>query len=86
MIRVALDAMGGDHAPAAEIAGAVRALAELPGSCELLLVGRPDPIEAELARHPDVDRSRLRIVPAPHRSIPAYAGVTVQHEQRLVGL
>ena len=48
MIRVALDAMGGDHAPATEVAGAVRALAELPPDCELLLVGRPDAIDVFL--------------------------------------
>jgi len=30
MIRVALDAMGGDHAPQAEVEGALAALALLP--------------------------------------------------------
>ena len=64
MIRVALDAMGGDHAPATEVAGALHALPDLPADCQLLLVGRPEAIEAELARHPDADRSRLEIVPA----------------------
>ncbi len=64
MIRVALDAMGGDHAPATEVDGAVLALRELPANFALLLVGLPERIEAELARHPDVDRSRLTVVPA----------------------
>lgn len=64
MIRVALDAMGGDHAPAAEVAGAVQALPELPDDTQVLLVGRPDAIEPELARHPAADRARLVIVPA----------------------
>ncbi|MFL5520860.1 MAG: hypothetical protein ACJ8B6_07990, partial [Gemmatimonadales bacterium] len=56
VIRVALDAMGGDHAPEAEVAGALAALAEFPGDYIILLVGRTEAIEAELARHPCVDR------------------------------
>ncbi len=65
MIRIALDAMGGDHAPQAEIEGAVRALAELPPGFTIQLVGRQEAIEAELARHPTVDRSRIEIIHAP---------------------
>lgn len=61
MIRVAVDAMGGDRAPEAEIAGALQALAELQDDFVIQLVGRPDAIEAELARHPHADRSRLEI-------------------------
>ena len=64
MIRVALDAMGGDSAPAAEVEGAARALADVPGDFVVQLVGRPDVIEAALAAHPDVDRARLHVVPA----------------------
>jgi phosphate acyltransferase len=65
VIRVAVDAMGGDSAPQAEIAGVVEALAVLPDDFLVQLVGRPQSIEAELARHPTVDRSRLEICPAP---------------------
>ena len=61
MIRVAVDAMGGDKAPQAEIAGSLQALASLPERFVVQLVGRPDAIEAELAKHADVDRSRLEI-------------------------
>ena len=61
MIRVAVDAMGGDKAPQAEIAGVLQALASLPGDYVVQLVGRTDVIEAELARHADVDRQRLEI-------------------------
>ena len=64
MIRVALDAMGGDHAPAAEVEGTALALAELPATFCVQLVGRPEALEAELAKHPEIDRSRLEIVPA----------------------
>ena len=61
MIRVALDAMGGDSAPRNEIAGAAEALAELPDGWLVQLVGRPAAIEEELARHPGVDRSRVEL-------------------------
>jgi Obg family GTPase CgtA-like protein len=42
VIRIALDAMGGDHAPETEIAGALAALATLPGNFIVQLVGRTD--------------------------------------------
>ena len=61
MIRVAVDAMGGDTAPQAEIAGVVQALTALPGRFIVQLVGRSEVIKAELAKHPDIDRSRLEI-------------------------
>ena len=50
MPRIALDAMGGDLAPAAPAAGALLALAELPGDTTIQLVGREDVIRAELAK------------------------------------
>ncbi len=65
MIRIALDAMGGDNAPQAEIEGVARALAELPPGFVVQLVGRRDAIEAELARHPGLDRARIEIHDAP---------------------
>jgi glycerol-3-phosphate acyltransferase PlsX len=61
VIRVAVDAMGGDHAPQAEIAGALQALAEFPNTFLIQLVGRPEVIGGELAKYPDADRSRLEI-------------------------
>jgi len=45
---IALDAMGGDHAPANPVAGAILAVREL-GS-RVILVGRQDELEAELSR------------------------------------
>jgi phosphate acyltransferase len=65
VIRVAVDAMGGDSAPQTEIAGVVQALAALPEDFVVQLVGRPESIEAELSRHPDVDRTRLEVHEAP---------------------
>lgn len=65
MIRVALDAMGGDHAPRTEIEGVALALGELPGEFRVQLVGPGAALEAELARHPELDRSRLEVIEAP---------------------
>lgn len=61
MIRVAVDAMGGDNAPQAEIAGALQALTSLPERFIIQLVGRSEVINAELAKYPDADRSRLEV-------------------------
>jgi phosphate acyltransferase len=49
MITIAVDAMGGDHAPRPEVEGAVQAAREL--DLRILLVGRPDEIKRELSRH-----------------------------------
>ncbi|MBX6330491.1 MAG: phosphate acyltransferase PlsX [Gemmatimonadaceae bacterium] len=48
MARIALDAMGGDLAPQAPIAGALLALAELEAVHSITLVGRTDVVRAEL--------------------------------------
>jgi phosphate acyltransferase len=61
VIRIAVDAMGGDTAPQAEIAGALQALKSLPQGFLIQLVGRSDSINSELAKYPDADRSRLEI-------------------------
>ncbi len=61
MLRIALDAMGGDGAPEVLIAGALSALAEWPGRFEVVLVGQPDPLSAAL---PSPIPSGLSIAPA----------------------
>ncbi len=48
-VRVALDAMGGDHAPGETVAGAVLAAREY--GIGVYLVGHEDAIRAELAKH-----------------------------------
>lgn len=50
MPRIAVDAMGGDHAPAVVIEGVLLAHREL--GVEPVLVGPPETIKAELAKHP----------------------------------
>lgn len=49
-VRVAVDAMGGDNAPAAPVAGAVEALNE-NSNISVILLGREEELNAELAKY-----------------------------------
>jgi len=48
VIRIALDAMGGDDAPVSPVAGAVEALADLADDVVIQLIGRRDAVEPRL--------------------------------------
>lgn len=61
MITIALDAMGGDHAPRPEVEGAVLAAREL--GVRVLLVGQPNVVRAELAKHASPSLP-IEIIPA----------------------
>jgi glycerol-3-phosphate acyltransferase PlsX len=63
MIRIAVDAMGGDHAPRSIIDGALAAARHL--DLGLVLAGPAEVIRAELARHPDADELSIRVLDAP---------------------
>jgi phosphate acyltransferase len=63
MIRVAVDAMGGDHAPSHIVDGAVAAVRHL--DVEIALVGQTAALEAALDSHPDWRSLDLEIVEAP---------------------
>jgi glycerol-3-phosphate acyltransferase PlsX len=58
MIRIALDAMGGDKAPAAPVEGALAAIAR-HDDLEVLLVGDPALVEKELAARGGSPRARV---------------------------
>lgn len=58
---IAVDAMGGDNAPAAVVAGAVEALKNQ--DVLILLVGRDEALSQELRKH-DYDKGRIRIISA----------------------
>jgi len=62
-IRIAVDAMGGDHAPAVVVQGAIAAACQEP--LRLVLVGPRDVVQAEVDRYPEAAGLPLEIVDAP---------------------
>lgn len=73
--KIAVDAMGGDNAPEEIVAGAIRASAEL--DVDILLVGDPEAIQAQLDHH-GCTSTNIEIVPA--------EGVVSMEEEALVGV
>ena len=61
MITIAVDAMGGDNAPRPEVEGSVLAAREL--GVRVILVGQPNVVRAELAKHA-APNLPIEIVPA----------------------
>ena len=59
MVTIALDAMGGDHAPKSEVDGAIRAARTL--GVKVILVGKQDVLRKELAQHEDIGDLPLEI-------------------------
>src|SRR5689334_8984581 len=59
MLTIAVDAMGGDHAPKSEVEGAIRAASSLP--VKVILVGLQDVVERELACHPQASRLPIEV-------------------------
>ena len=62
MLTIAVDAMGGDHAPTSEVEGAVQAARIL--GVKVILVGQQDIVRQELARHDEARGLPIEIVHA----------------------
>jgi phosphate acyltransferase len=62
-MRIAVDAMGGDHAPRRPVDGALAAARHLGIGVDL--VGRSEEIHAELVRHPDLGALDVQVCDAP---------------------
>ena len=65
MLTIAVDAMGGDHAPKAEVEGAVTAARTL--GIKVVLVGQEEVVRKELAQYPDRGQLPIEIVDARER-------------------
>ncbi len=65
MLTIAVDAMGGDHAPKAEVEGAVSAARSL--GVKVVLVGQQEVVHSELAQYPDYRQLPIEIVDARER-------------------
>lgn len=75
-MKIFLDAMGGDHAPQAPVAGALEALRRFP-DLEVILAGAVDQLEPLLNDCDDV-RSRITVLDAPE--------VITNHESPVMGV
>ena len=62
LIRVAVDAMGGDNAPVSTVKGAVEAIAE-SANLKVFLVGKEEVVNKELAKY-SYDKNRLEVINA----------------------
>jgi glycerol-3-phosphate acyltransferase PlsX len=62
-MRIAVDAMGGDHAPSRIVDGALAAARHLGIGVDL--VGREDEVRAEIRRHDDHEALDIRVIDAP---------------------
>ena len=60
-VRVVVDAMGGDNAPAEPVKAAVEAVAERE-DIDVILTGRQDVIEKELSKFQNYPKERIQIV------------------------
>lgn len=58
-MRIAIDAMGGDHAPVETVKGAIEALKEVQGT--MVLIGNEEAINAELKKY-TYDAKRVEII------------------------
>src|SRR5215831_17074175 len=65
MLTIALDAMGGDHAPKIEVEGAVRAARDM--GVKVILVGQQDVVRRELEQHEGYRDLPIEIVHASER-------------------
>jgi glycerol-3-phosphate acyltransferase PlsX len=65
MVTIAVDAMGGDHAPTSEVAGAIQAASTL--GVKVILVGQEELVRQELARHPGASALPVEILNARER-------------------
>jgi len=80
MTRIAVDAMGGDHAPPAIVDGAVAAARRL--GIAVSLVGASGAIEQALNRHPGWRNAGLTIIDAPDVIDMAESPTTVRRKPR----
>ncbi|MDC7287104.1 phosphate acyltransferase PlsX [Blautia schinkii] len=63
LVRVVVDAMGGDNAPVEPVKGAVQAVMERK-DIQVILTGPKDVIEKELQKYPDCPKDRVQVVHA----------------------
>lgn len=63
LVKVVVDAMGGDYAPQEPVKAAVEAVTERK-DIQVILTGLEDEVHAQLAKYPDYPKDRIQVVPA----------------------
>lgn len=63
LVKVVVDAMGGDYAPQEPVKAAVEAVAERK-DIQVILTGPEDEVHAQLAKYPDYPKDRIQVVSA----------------------
>lgn len=63
LVKVVVDAMGGDYAPQEPVKAAVEAVTERK-DIQVILTGIEDEVRAQLAKYPDYPKDRIQVVPA----------------------
>ena len=63
-MKIAVDAMGGDYAPAVTVDGGLEAARKADGAYEVVFVGDQNAIEQEIARHRRASLEHVSIVHA----------------------
>lgn len=63
LVKVVVDAMGGDYAPQEPVKAAVEAVTERK-DIQVILTGPEDEVHAQLAKYPDYPKDRIQVVPA----------------------
>ena len=63
LVKVVVDAMGGDYAPQEPVKAAVEAVTERK-DIQVILTGPEDEVHAQLAKYPDYPKGRIQVVPA----------------------
>lgn len=63
LVKVVVDAMGGDYAPQEPVKAAVEAVTERK-DIQVILTGPEDKVHAQLAKYPDYPKDRIQVVPA----------------------
>ena len=63
LVKVVVDAMGGDYAPQEPVKAAVEAVTERE-DIQVILTGIEDEVRAQLAKYPDYPKDRIQVVPA----------------------
>ena len=63
LVKVVVDAMGGDYAPQEPVKAAVEAVTERE-DIQVILTGIEDEVRAQLVKYPDYPKDRIQVVPA----------------------